>query len=209
MKVNNDLQKQVVEYINSSELYTFERFIKENRLDDEVIRRDHDVIIKCPFHGEDEAPSCSLNDKIHGYHCFGCTAKGNYIRFITDYDVKIKGLHTNYYQKINDLLQADPIMQAALGFNTIYTKEDTYNSDLKEHKRFRAIKDKFVPETYLELCTQLKKENCTEEQIIFSILQMQKGTSASAIYRNLHEDIFGLQKMNFDINEILTRREED
>lgn len=209
MQVNKELQQQVVDYINDSEMYTFERFVKEHRLDDDAIRRDHDIIIKCPFHGNDESPSCSLNDKIHGFHCFACSAKGNYVRFLTDYDIQVKGIRTNYYQKLNDLLREDPFMQAALGFNTIYTKEDAYSSDLREHKRFRAAKGKFAPETYLELSTQMKKEKSSEEEIIFAILQMQKGTPAKEIYRNMHEDTMKLQKIEFDINEILTRREDD
>ena len=209
MQVNKELQEQVTEYVNNSEMYTFERFVAEHRLDDDVVRRDHDIIIKCPFHGNDEAPSCSLNDKIHGYHCFACGAKGNYIRFLTNYDIEVKGIRTNYYQKLNDLLREDPFMQASLGFNTIYVKDDVFVEDLRDHKRFRAAKGKLVPETYLELSTLMKKEKCTQEEIIFAILQMQKGIPAKEIYRNMHEDEMKLQKVEFDINEILARREEE
>lgn len=208
MRVNAELQQQVVEYINNSDMYTFERFVIEHRLDDDSVKRDHDIIIKCPFHGIDEAPSCSLNDKIHGYHCFACGAKGNYVRFVTDYDIKIQGIRTNYYQKLNDILREDPFMQASLGFSTIYTKDDMYSTNIKEHKRFRANKNKFVPETYLELSTQMKKDKCTKEEIIFAILQMQKKIPANEIYRNMHENERKLQSFDFDINEILAQKEE-
>ena len=41
----------------------------------------------CPFHNE-KTPSFTVNDDKHFYHCFGCGAHGDAIRFLTD----LKGL---------------------------------------------------------------------------------------------------------------------
>jgi DNA primase len=37
----------------------------------------------CPFHNE-KTPSFTINDEKHFYHCFGCGAHGDAIRFLTD-----------------------------------------------------------------------------------------------------------------------------
>src|ERR1700754_4555921 len=37
----------------------------------------------CPFHKE-KTPSFTVNDDKHFYHCFGCGAHGDAIRFLTD-----------------------------------------------------------------------------------------------------------------------------
>src|SRR6476469_3606004 len=37
----------------------------------------------CPFHDE-KTPSFYVNDEKHFYHCFGCGAHGDAIRFLTD-----------------------------------------------------------------------------------------------------------------------------
>jgi DNA primase len=38
----------------------------------------------CPFHNE-KTPSFTINDDKHFYHCFGCGAHGDAIRFLTDH----------------------------------------------------------------------------------------------------------------------------
>ncbi len=43
------------------------------------------AICHCPFHN-DRTPSCSIDDNLGVYHCFGCGASGNAIKFIMEAD---------------------------------------------------------------------------------------------------------------------------
>lgn len=188
MNINKKIQKEVEGYISSSNLYTFARFIKEHRLDDGAINRGFDILIKCPFQDRDDSPSCSCNDKMNAFHCFSCGASGNYVKFVMEYDAKVQGIHTNYYQKLNELLQDDPAMQSALNAQTIYVKESIYDTNVKHYIRPKIIKQKCPPGNYLELSSWMLKHHCTDEEKIYMILQMQKGISAIEIYKDLSGD---------------------
>ena len=48
MIVDDGKLKQVIEYVNSSPDYSFERFIKEHNLEKDSVQRAFDVVIKCP-----------------------------------------------------------------------------------------------------------------------------------------------------------------
>ncbi len=43
------------------------------------------ALCHCPFHN-DRTPSCSIDDSLGVYHCFGCGASGNAIKFIMEAD---------------------------------------------------------------------------------------------------------------------------
>ncbi len=43
------------------------------------------ALCHCPFH-DDRTPSCSIDDNLGVYHCFGCGASGNAIKFIMEAD---------------------------------------------------------------------------------------------------------------------------
>jgi len=48
-----------------------------------LIRAGREFKACCPFHNE-KTPSFTVNDDKHFYHCFGCGAHGDAIRFLTD-----------------------------------------------------------------------------------------------------------------------------
>lgn len=188
MTINKEIQKEVENYVINSEFYTFKRFIKEHRLDDGAINRGFDILIKCPFQDKDDSPSCSCNDKMNAFHCFACGASGNYVKFLADYDNKVNGVRTNYYQKLNDLLREDPAMQAAVNAETIYVKESIYDTDLGKYKRPKIIRQSCPPSNYLELSDWMLSHDCSDKEKIYMVLQMQKGVSAIEIYKELSGD---------------------
>jgi DNA primase len=53
----------------------------------------------CPFHGE-KTPSFSVNQSRQFYHCFGCGASGDAIRFLMEYE------HLSFVEAIEELAQA-------------------------------------------------------------------------------------------------------
>ncbi len=52
----------------------------------------------CPFHGE-KTPSFSVSQPKQFYHCFGCGASGNAIRFLMEYD------HLGFVEAVEELAQ--------------------------------------------------------------------------------------------------------
>lgn len=48
-------------------------------------KQGHTLVACCPFHKE-KSPSFHVNDARHSYHCFGCGAHGDVIRFLTEYE---------------------------------------------------------------------------------------------------------------------------
>lgn len=49
-----------------------------------IKRHGHEYQACCPFHNE-KTPSFTINDQKGFYHCFGCGAHGDALRFMTDY----------------------------------------------------------------------------------------------------------------------------
>ena len=52
----------------------------------------------CPFHGE-KTPSFSVSQPKQFYHCFGCGASGDAIRFLMEYE------HQSFVEAIEELAQ--------------------------------------------------------------------------------------------------------
>src|ERR1700752_747491 len=49
-----------------------------------LLRAGRELNACCPFHNE-KTPSFTINDEKGFYHCFGCGAHGDAIRFLTDH----------------------------------------------------------------------------------------------------------------------------
>ena len=205
MLIDEDKLKKVVEYVNSSHEYSFEKFIDEHNLGKDSVQRAFDVVIKCPFH-VDYAPSCSMNDSIHVFNCFSCGRKGSYIKFRALYDTEIEGISTGYYQEANNLLRSDSSMQAALGFSSIY-KKTTIPSVSARPERFHVRRDPFVPSNFLELSSLLMKEKCSDEDKILCILLMQQGLPVEEVYREIFKNKRSVpEKKNYDIDSLFEMR---
>lgn len=205
MNINKDRAKAVIEYINDSEDYTFRKFAEDNGLMEGALERVDDLEISCVFH-EDAAPSLSFNDKIHAFHCFSCGRHGSYLDFLQQYDLEVLGLHRTFYGKLNSLLANDHKMQASLGFNTIYTKEDNFSLDSIEFERIRCQNGSKLPSSYLELADLIKKKKLPIERIKLFILLMQDKFSVIDVYRMVfdsEEVEESHSSKNYSINKIL------
>ena len=202
MNINQDVKEKVEHYILMSDQYSFTDLVRQHGWTEGMLERGTDLVIQCPFH-IDESPSCSLNDKIGRYHCFSCGAHGNYINFLVDYDLKVNGRNTNYYQKLQELLRNDPIMQAAVGAtsNLINTKDLSLATT---RHRYNLRRGEGFPDTYTELAAMLKEEKRSEEELIMFILLMQSDMSPAEIYRSLNDNT-SIRKQNksYDLEEVL------
>lgn len=208
--MNFDTEKAVIVIDAIEELakmpdskYTFDYFCRNNNLyHDNDVHRISEVVISCPFH-EDASPSLSINEEKRIWHCFSCDSGGNYINFLTEYDRRVLGSDVTFYQKVNELLSNDRMLQAKVGFSTIIRKKSLYDEFVPlEQERF-VYKENKIPSSYLELGVLLVKKGCSKEQIRLAILLMQSDLDVKFIYNQ----IFGKSaeaslSSNFSIEEL-------
>ena len=184
--------------------YSFQKFLYDNNLLNNAIQRMDDVVIECPFH-DDETPSCSINEFKGVFNCFSCGRHGNYINFIKEYDNVVLGHSIGFYQKVNDLLRDDPIMQAELGIKSIYGGKEDYFKLEDAMKKFQPSikKDSHRVTNYVKLISVLQEKKCSFKELKFAILLMQKGITPMEIYHEIfnnsvvekEEHVIDLQKL--------------
>ncbi len=75
---------ETIQRVNSKAKLT-ELFKVRLRKGDVNISGGGKALSRCPFHN-DRTPSCSIDDNLGVYHCFGCGASGNAIKFIMEAD---------------------------------------------------------------------------------------------------------------------------
>lgn len=191
-KINYESAQAVKEYLRSDRsgsLYTFTSFFIKNgyiKSESELEHRGGNVFTHCPFH-YDKTPSFAFSEKRGICNCFSCGFGGTYIDLVLKYENEINGRELSYYGLLDDFIRKDSVMQAALGFSTVYT---TYNifKDGFEFKPFKPkrLKESYVPSHYLELANRIKRDRRPKEDIFEFILSMQSGIPAERIYYQLY-----------------------
>lgn len=191
-KINYESAQAVKEYLRSDRsgsLYTFTSFFIKNgyiKSESELEHRGGNVFTHCPFH-YDKTPSFAFSEKRGICNCFSCGFGGTYIDLVLKYENEINGRELSYYGLLDDFIRKDSVMQAALGFSTVYT---TYNifKDGFEFKPFKPkrLKESYVPSHYLELANRIKRDGRPKEDIFEFILSMQSGITAERIYYQLY-----------------------
>lgn len=191
-KINYESAQAVKEYLRSDRsgsLYTFTSFFIKNgyiKSESELEHRGGNVFTHCPFH-YDKTPSFAFSEKRGICNCFSCGFGGTYIDLVLKYENEVNGRELSYYGLLDDFVRKDSVMQAALGFSTVYT---TYNifKDGFEFKPFKPkrLKESYVPSHYLELANRIKRDGRPKEDIFEFILSMQSGIPAERIYYQLY-----------------------
>lgn len=191
-KINYESAQAVKEYLRSDRsgsLYTFTSFFIKNgyiKSESELEHRGGNVFTHCPFH-YDKTPSFAFSEKRGICNCFSCGFGGTYIDLVLKYENEVNGRELSYYGLLDDFVRKDSVMQAALGFSTVYT---TYNifKDGFEFKPFKPkrLKESYVPSHYLELANKIKRDGRPKEDIFEFILSMQSGIPAERIYYQLY-----------------------
>ena len=191
-KINYESAQAVKEYLRSDRsgsLYTFTSFFIKNgyiKSESELEHRGGNVFTHCPFH-YDKTPSFAFSEKRGICNCFSCGFGGTYIDLVLKYENEVNGRELSYYGLLDDFVRKDSVMQATLGFSTVYT---TYNifKDGFEFKPFKPkrLKESYVPSHYLELANRIKRDRRPKEDIFEFILSMQSGIPAERIYYQLY-----------------------
>lgn len=210
-KINYESAQAVKEYLRSDRsgsLYTFTSFFIKNgyiKSESELEHRGGNVFTHCPFH-YDKTPSFAFSEKRGICNCFSCGFGGTYIDLVLKYENEVNGRELSYYGLLDDFVRKDSVMQATLGFSTVYT---TYNifKDGFEFKPFKPkrLKESYVPSHYLELANRIKRDGRPKEDIFEFILSMQSGIPAERIYYQLYglEDK-GIVSFKSNLSEITT-----
>ena len=185
---DKELAKLVIKEIdnlareNNSSQYVFENFCRSHNLlnENDKVLRSGDLFICCPFH-HDESPSLGIDEDKRFWNCLGCSRHGSFVDFVRYYNQDVEGREISFYQQVNELLKADPELQARVGAQSIYKKE----KPTEEFKGIGYEKFKFKPskpKNYPELANFLKRKKYDKEIVIFSLLQMQAGVDPGLIY---------------------------
>lgn len=189
-KVSKEKVDICVDYIQST--YKFEDVLKKyNLLDDPRIQRGYNsIIICCPFHGNDNTPSLSIDTEKNLYNCFGCNeAKGNLVNFISQYETKILHNRMTYYQVIEKALIEDPILQLRVGSKSIFIENKIELSELLKVRVKKSLafhKQEVKPKTFLELAKFIKaKYKNDKATVLMSAKLMEEGMSPEEIYDRL------------------------
>ncbi len=100
----------------------------------------------CPFHGE-KTPSFSVSQPKQFYHCFGCGASGDAIRFLMEYE------HQSFVEAIEELAQmaglqvpkiaysTEPQKKAPEQFELLDQVSNYYQHQLKHHPKSAQVQD--------------------------------------------------------------------
>ena len=192
MKIDKERCKKVVTAIDevaaTTSNYTFDQYCREHGIYSDSDRvRINGLVICCPFH-HDSKPSCTINEEKRKYNCFGCGAHGDYVNFVTQYEKEVLGKEITYYQKLNELLSSDLNLQARVGFNTIYCKEQPGMASLKK-LQFSAFKPNMSAEiTFPELATKMIKEKSSFQEIKYALILMQQGLSPNEVEKQIKKE---------------------
>ena len=100
----------------------------------------------CPFHGE-KTPSFSVSQPKQFYHCFGCGASGDAIRFLMEYE------HQSFVEAIEELAQMaglqvpkaaynnEPQKQAPEQFELLDQVSNYYQHQLNHHPKSQQVQE--------------------------------------------------------------------
>lgn len=108
----------------------------------------------CPFHDE-KSPSFTVNDAKRFYHCFGCGAHGDVIRFISD----TQGL--SYKDAAIKIAEDNNIEIPRLSF----IEEQEYQEFDRLQQLLKLAQEFFIKQLDEEVISYLKKRNLNKETV--------------------------------------------
>ncbi|QEK38636.1 DNA primase [Candidatus Cytomitobacter primus] len=170
------------------------------------------LYICCPFHSE-KSPSCAIQDDIGLFHCFGCGASGDSIKFVEKMDnipfleacKKIADWFNIQYSTSNK--KHDPNLKAMAKLKDWFVKNLNSNLTAIEYLKNRGLNyetiQKFemgwipnIQDVY-NFCASQKITNNTMEQIGFknSLLKIFQNRIIMPIYNNSKICAFGARKL--------------
>lgn len=143
---------------------------------DEVADKGDQYEIKCIKH-EDKRPSMRLTKRNGVYHCFSCGCKGTYTKFLWE----LSGRSIQYTEYCEQILKANPSMQAELGFVSLYISEKTLDPAFNGRRVFnpKAHLGSGMPITIL--ADKVRKLDDTWENLVLSLTLLQQDVAPDGV----------------------------
>ncbi|MCP5370057.1 MAG: DNA primase [Rickettsiaceae bacterium] len=131
-----------------------------------LIRKRMEYVGLCPFHQE-KSPSFTVNDIKRFYHCFGCGAHGDLIKFVSD----TQGL--SYKEAAVKIAEENNIAIPRISF----IEEQEYQEFERLHQLLKFAQEFFVTQLDKEVISYLKMRNLTQDTVKeFGIGYISNGT---------------------------------
>lgn len=186
MKLDTGRVQQFIKAVSmDKENYNFNAFCETHSLYQwGQEQRAGNTWIACPFHSE-KTPSLSFNEEKGIWHCFGCGAGGNLLKFMYLYKTNVEGQRLSYANFLNNMLKGDASLQFRLNFNSLFEEETNSIEKLEPIRKFKFKRKPVSASTYLELQEEFAKTNPSVEEIKFFILLMQQGLDVHTMRKEL------------------------
>lgn len=136
--------------------------------------------ITCPFH-DDRRPSLRLNKRTGVYHCFSCGRKGTYTKFLWE----MQGKAVPYAEYCEQVLKANPAMQMALKFNSLFIDQKTLDPEFNGRRVFNRESHLGSGMPLTTLASKVRKLDDSWENLVLSLTLLQQGVSTEGIYATL------------------------
>ena len=178
--VNETRRKSMLDYIREN--YSLETMLKDLGVWDGGT-----TVIKCPFH-PDSRPSFNIDIDNNFYKCFSCGSSGGYASFYHAYHTHVTEDGKYFNDHMEEILQSDEKMQAALGFSTIFIKIEN-NLSLQDAANFQ-----YKPHEYIRVDTKSlqrirRKLQRSPEKLIDFFADVEKGITLNDLWNKYYLEV--------------------
>lgn len=149
----------------------------------EIADKDSQFEIACPFH-EDWSPSMRLTKSNGVYHCFSCGRKGTYTKFLWE----LNGKNGTYSQYCEQVLRANPALQAELKFTSLFISSKTLSPEFNQRRIFKPEIKTHTEMPISVLASRLRKMDDSWNTLAVSLTLLQQEVPADGVLASMQKN---------------------